>query len=591
MAHTYKQSIKNRTLFVFIIFTIAYLLIFAKLVQYQILDRDMLIAKGGNVKLSTLPLPADRGGVFDRNGVALSVNVDSVTVFADPSMIDDPKKSAEQVAKLFGGVPEDYIDGLSNKKSKYYRIARKVDLSYEEIVSKNKKEMPWLFVENESRRERPAKTLASQIIGFTDIDGKGLSGIELSYNKELAGQPGILKAELDRARRPIPGTRQIDKEPINGSNIYLTIDSGIQYIAEEALKNMADVYKPDSAVAIVMNPQTGEVLAIANYPFFNPEKITKNDKDILRNRAVTDRYEPGSTMKVLTVAAGLSEGIKPREKITVCTGVDNIGNSRYRCHLTNKWASGHGSVDCYSIIENSCNIGAAHIGFRIGSEKIYEYYKAFGILDDPWDASGYQVSGSLEDFNKWSKIKLANVCFGQGISCTPMHVASIYCAIANGGTYIKPQIIREIRDSKHDIVKPFEVKESHRVIKAEIAKELTKMMMSCVENGTGKNADTEDWYVAGKTGSSQMARKDARGYEPGAFIASFYGFAPATDPKIVIGVVVTKPKGSHYGGSVAAPVFKEIAEKALWQMEIPADKPGKINIPKNKKDADKKKLV
>jgi cell division protein FtsI/penicillin-binding protein 2 len=426
------------------------------------------------------------------------------------------------------------------------------------------------------------------VIGFTGIENTGAEGIEHVSNNILKGSDGKYRAELDGERRVIPETRHIERQPVDGKDVYLTIDMTIQHIAEQALANMAEKYHPKSACAVVMDPSTGEILALANYPTYDPNKARKTSPSLWRNRAVADLYEPGSTLKTVTASAALNEGFSPNTALAYCNGCEKMAGGRIRCVLHRPYLDGHGSTNMFRMIEQSCNIAAAHLALRLGSEKLYKYEKAFGLLDRPNAGFGCEAVGSIEPPDDWRRIRLANIGFGQGLAVTPLQMASVYATIANGGVRVEPRIIREIRNSDGTIYRAFKPGKQTRVISKEAALMATKLLRSCVDNGTGKTARIDGRTVAGKTGSAQVARVNGRGYEPGSFIASFMGFAPATRPRLVIAVVAKSPQGSHWGATVASPVFQEIGEKSLWYLKVPSDAPGGNEIKPKRYDDPKR---
>ncbi|MGC8863812.1 MAG: peptidoglycan D,D-transpeptidase FtsI family protein, partial [Armatimonadota bacterium] len=346
---------------------------------------------------------------------------------------------------------------------------------------------------------------------------------------------------------------------------------------------------PASACALVLDPHSADVLAVANYPTYDPNNALKSPPARWRNRAVADLYEPGSTLKVVTIAAALNEGYSPNTVFACCKGRERLKGGSLPCSLHYPFMSGHGPVNMTKIIQYSCNIGAAHVAMRLGATRLREYEKAFGLLERTGAGFGCEAVGRLAPADRWPLIKLANVGFGQGIAVTPLQMACVYATIANGGVYVRPRIVREIR-YRDRTVKPQEVCDRRRVISEQAAAQLTKMLVRCVEDGTGKNAQIEGRAVAGKTGSAQIPNPNGRGYLPDAFVASFIGFAPAYNPRLVIAVVVNRPKGSHYGATVAAPVFREIAEKALWYYRVPSDTPGGPET-RHKQEGDRNRLV
>lgn len=575
----------------FVLFVLLYVALGARLAYVQVANRQRFVDWADSIRLRTKSLPASRGRICDRQDRVLAVSIEASTVFAHRPELKDIPQTAARLAEMLGtdaaGIEAKLRSGTSNTiwiaKRVDPRIGREIRLGYKirvQRIVKNKikyidkrEQLPGIGVQSDVKRVYPAGSLAAQVLGFTNSENKGAEGLECFDNRLLTGTPGSMTTEVDAQRRPIPETCHTVSNPVDGKDIVLTLDTNIQQMAEDALSKMAQTYHPESAAAVVLDPRTGEVLALANYPSFNPNTPAKSKPIVWRNRAVADLYEPGSTLKVVTVAAGLNEGMSPHAIMANCARTEKIKGGKITCTVHPPFMGGHGAADMYKIIQYSCNIGAAHIGMRLGAKKLYGYEKAFGLLD-PIDAGfGCEAVGFMLPPEDWRLIKLANVAFGQGIAVTPLQMAAVYGAIANGGVYRQPWFIKEVRGDD-GVVKETTAPKPRRVVSRDAARELTKMLMICAEEGTGKPAQIEGRTVAGKTGSAQIA-KSRGGYESGAFIASFMGFVPASRPRLVIAVVVRRPQGSHWGATVAAPVFKEIGEKALWYLKEPSDAPTK----------------
>lgn len=597
MSSRHRGFVQKRTTWLFVVFTLLYLAVAARLAYVQVLDKDHYVKWATEIRARERSKTAERGCIYDRNGRLLAVNMETASVFANLKDVENPEKTAVQVASLMGEDARTIEEKLSGKRS-FVWLGRQVDPEIGDAIWKRRDELRGVGMQRDTKRVYPAGILAAQILGFTNIDNHGVEGLEHVQDKFLRGVDGLYRAEIDGDGRVIPETRNVVREAEDGKDVYLTIDTTIQHITEQALGAMAKTYKPQSACAVVLDPETGEILALANYPFYDANNARNTKSSLWRNRAVADLYEPGSTLKVVTVAAGLNEGLKPGQVVCGCKGVEQIPGGRVRCSLHHPYMSGHGSVDLDMIIRHSCNIGAAHVAFDIGGDKLYSYLKGFGLLDKVDAGFGCEAVGIIAPPDKWRTIRLANIGFGQGINVTPLQMAAVYATIANGGEYVKPHIIKEIRNSDGSVYKSYSRKPLRRVISEEAAADLAKMLMSCVDDGTGKTAGIDGRTVGGKTGSAQVAKTNGRGYDPGAFIASFMGFAPAKDPRLVIAVVVNRPQGSHWGATVAAPVFREIGEKALWYLRVPADAPSKKDKETQKKkeqrqqqDGDQKRLV
>ncbi len=572
VGRSYKERVKKRTIWLFLILSVLYAGLVGRLVYIQLYNASHYKKWANSIRLRDINVPASRGTIYDRAGRILAVSIDSTSVYVNRRELKNPAKTLAQVAAVLGEDPIELRKRVNSRNTIVW-LSRKIDPRVADRLRRPGLNLPGVGFEKDPKRIYPARTLAAQILGFTGFDNRGREGAERVLDGLLRGKDGLIRAELDARRRIIPETRHIVREPENGKSVFLTIDTTIQHITEQALTKMARQYHPRNACAIVMDPCTGEILALANYPTYDPNKPGSVSPEVWRNRAVADLYEPGSTLKVLTVAAGLNEGMASRTVFAYCSGREKMHGGFVTCPLHYPFNSGHGPVDMYKIIQHSCNIGAAHIAMRLGSAKMRSYEKAFGLLDRVEAGFGCEAVGYVEPAKDWHPIRLANMGFGQGIAVTPLQMACLYSTVANGGVFMQPQIVREVRNSDGSLCRSFRPKRLRRVISQRAARELTKMLVNCVEDGTGKAAKIEGRTVAGKTGSAQISRTKGRGYEPCAFVASFIGFAPAYKPRLVIAVVVHRPQGSHWGATVAAPVFREIAEKALWYLKVPADSP------------------
>jgi len=593
------STIRKRAVPLFILFLIAYAVVIGRLAYIQFIRNDEYREWATKIRFRDNAIRASRGSIYDRNGRPLAISIEAASIYVNRREVSDTATTSYQVASLIAGDAERIQAEIEGHKTIAW-IAKKVHPSLGDAVSKgypvlkNGKQchlrLPGVGVAKDTKRVYPAGSVGANILGFVDFENKGLEGAESVLDGVLTGMDGLERVELDARRRVIPETRRRVRQPENGRDVFLTIDTNIQHVAEQALARMADKYHPTSACAVVMDPNTGEVLALANYPSFDPNNPRAKPSSNWRNRAVADLYEPGSTLKVVTVAAGLNEGLNPHVPVVYCKGRERIRGGGIPCSLHHPFENGHGAADMYRIIEASCNIGAAHIAMRLGAEKLRGYEKAFGLLERPNAGFGCESVGYLTPAKDWPLIQLADIGFGQGIAVSPLQMACVYSTIANGGTYVQPRVIREIKNSDGTVCRAFKPKPLRRVISKAAAEELTRMMVGCVEDGTGKTAQIDGRTVAGKTGSAQMAKANGRGYESGAFVASFMGFAPAYKPRLTIAVVVTKPQGSHWGATVAAPVFQEIGEKALWYLRVPADAPTKQEE-KRKPRTDVKRLA
>ncbi|MEN6584088.1 MAG: penicillin-binding protein 2 [Armatimonadota bacterium] len=588
MASRQRGLVKKRTTWLFLLFSLLYVAVAGRLVYLQVIKRDYYKAKAERVRERTYPVRATRGTIYDRNGRALAVNIDTASVFANTRDIRDISKTSVRVAALLDqdtNVIEEKLNGTRH----FVWLGRQLDARIGDRIWNERNKLPGVGMQRDTKRIYPAGALAAQIVGFTNYENQGAEGLERVLNSQLQGKNGKFTAELDSERRVIPETRHVLKNAEDGRDVYLTIDMTIQHITEQALAELAEKYHPRSACAVVMDPRTGEILAIANYPTYDPNNARKTKSALWRNRAVADLYEPGSTLKTVTAAAALNEGISPYQVIAHCTGREKIAGGRVSCTLHHPFQNGHGGVDMLKMIQQSCNIGAAHLALRLGAKKLYSYEKAFGLLDKPHAGFGCEAVGYMDKPDQWRPIRLANIGFGQGMAVTPLQMTGVYATIANGGVRVEPQIVREIKNRDGTTFRAFKPGKATRVISKDAAMSTMRLLKSCVDVGTGKPGKIDGRTVAGKTGSAQVAKENGRGYENGTFIASFMGFAPVMSPRLVIAVVVNRPQGSHWGATVAAPVFREIGEKSLWYLKVPSDTPS--NEEMRRQENERKRLA
>ena len=574
MRRSYGKLVRKRTDTILLLFALAFVGLALRLTYLQAVRPGKYAALAKKIRSSTVVIPAERGLILDRCGRTLAANVKASSVGVRPARIQSKQEAAELLGRELGKGAGRWLEAMNSSK-KFVWLARNVEprvgLAVKDAVKRG--EMKGIEVQEQTRRIYPCDETACHVIGFTDIDGKGLEGIEKSANSLLRGTDGYVLAELDAARRIIPQTRGRYVKPVNGQDMVLAIDANIQHIAEEELAKSARDCRAAGGSVVVLDPRTGEVLAMANYPTYDPNNRSTFEADCRRNRAVTDMYEPGSTLKIITAAAALEEGMKPSTTFH-CPGFLNVGKRRIKCVVHAPFTHGHGAVDIPTIIRYSCNVGAAQIGMRLGADKLYEYEKKFGFGRNPGSGATGEMPGYLARPYTWPAVQLANVSFGQGIAVTPLQMACAYSVIASGGVYHQPKLIREIRTKEGKIVQRYSgATKGKRIITRETAAAIANMMTAVVEDGTGKAAKIEGIPVAGKTGTAQKAP-----YGCGKCVGSFGGFLPADNPRLVIFVTIDEPQGSHYGGVVAAPVFREIARRVIWYLRVPRRTPGETNV-------------
>ncbi|MDX1933577.1 MAG: penicillin-binding protein 2 [Capsulimonadales bacterium] len=577
--------VQERVLPIFLLLALAHAALAARLVYLQVVKRNDFVREARELRSRTVELPARRGEMLDRYGNPLVRNEPVCDIVLDPNLwfaarasdetAETLKRSAiERLSALLPGID---VRGIVEKRG----IVKGSTGSYRTIVIA--REMPEKLGERIKQQQilgagvRPAVRrsavlgdLAPQVVGITGTDGEGLEGLESALQHgptySLKGRPGELQAEFD-SRGMIPGTIRNHRPPQHGTNFVLTLDADLQHTVQEALGKAFLAARAEAATAVVLDPATGDILALANYPTFDINHWEKSDSVARMNRAVTATFEPGSTMKVFTIAAALEEGKITPESHFFCNWSRRIGRRTIHCHDGQK----HRNQDVTTVLANSCNIGTAEIGFGLGQTRLYHYLRKFGFGERPKSGLPGEEPGVLEAPEKWSDIRWANIAFGQGMTVNAIQMAAAYGAIANDGMYRRPRIVRGIRDEVGQ-TELRKVEEGRQVISPRTARTVRKMLLAAMEVGTGKPARLDGYTAGGKTATAQVARTGGRGYSPDEFISSFIGIAPVEKPRFVIAVSVSKPKGGiHYGGAVAGPVFKEIAEKALLAWRVPRD--------------------
>jgi stage V sporulation protein D (sporulation-specific penicillin-binding protein) len=402
------------------------------------------------------------------------------------------------------------------------------------------------------------------VLGFAGDYNQGLEGMESAFDKQLAGINGRLLVEYDAAGQEIPESTRKYIEPEQGLNVVLTIDQTIQYIAERELDKIMQEHSPKSATIVVMDPNTGDILAMANKPDFDPNEFQKYPAEARRNGAVADSYEPGSTFKIVTLAAALEEGVtKPGDQFY------DPGYIKVNGETINCWAGGgHGSQTLAEVVQNSCNPGFITLGLRLGTQRLYKYINGFGFGSPLGIELSGEATGIVIPEDQVKPVDLATISMGQANTVTPLQMVTALSAIVNGGKLMKPHIVKELTDREGEVVKRFEPEVVRQIISEETSKLEREMLEAVVSKGSGRNAHIEGYSVGGKTGTAQKPAPGG-GYSATDYIASFIGFAPVDDPQLVAIVVVDTPKGSYYGGTVAAPAFREVVGDSLRYLEVP----------------------
>jgi len=550
---------KMRILLVGLFFCGAFAAIITKAVHLQVYRSQWLsqIATGQYEKLLTTS--GQRGIIYDRNMREMAVSVNVTSIAAYPSRIKDVAATARPLARILkldaGAVKKRLAAGKS-----FVWIKRKT--TAKETSQVKELDLPGIDFVQEYNRYYPNTTLAAQALGFTGLDGEGLEGIEFYYNRQLTGADKnftVFKDALGNGFSPESRELVTDK----GHNLVLTIDGTIQYITENALQQAIGQYSAVSALAIVMQPQTGALLAIAHYPTINPNSYLDFDRFRWRNRAITDPFEPGSTFKIFSAAAALEYGnIKPDDIFFCENGAYKIGKNVV--HDVRR----HGWLSLQQIIKFSSNIGAVKVGEKVGAKKLYQTFRNFGFGEKTGIDCPGETTGSLSHYSSWSDIDVGAISFGHGLSVSAVQLITAVSAIANDGILMKPYIVEEVTDQNGLSVKKFEPQVVRRAVSARTAEIVKKILKTVItEGGTGVNAALDGYSVCGKTGTARKLDENGK-YSDSKHIASFVGFTPADHPQIAILVVIDEPKEIYYGGAVAAPVFKDIAQQTLNYLNV-----------------------
>lgn len=570
-----KKQLKKRVVTVGILFALFYMVICGKAVYLQVFRGSWLSKKAAEQYNKSLTFKGKRGAIYDRNHRELALSVDVTSVAAYPKKISDPVKTAKALAKELDMDHAGLYRKLSSKRN-FVWVKRQI--SPKESARVKEIGISGMDFISEHNRFYPNRNLAAQVLGFTGTDGRGLEGLEFFYDSLLGGNEGeytMLKDAHGRgivSRNMTSGGPDYENEPsiqdllniYSGKNLILTIDESIQYIAEKELRRAVTTHDAKSGLVVVMAPFTGEILSIAHYPFFNPNVFSKSRPEDWRNRAVTDAFEPGSTMKIFTAAAALESGIcKPENRFYCEKGRYRVGDYTIHDIKRSEW------LTLSNIIRYSSNIGIVKVAETIGPEIMYNNLKNFGFGEKTGIDSPGETTGILADYRRWSKIDQGTIAYGHGISVSAVQLITAVSAIANGGVLMKPYLVQAVIDHTGEPVKRNLPKERKRVLSPETAVTLKHMMQAVIEKGgTGEKAQVEGFMACGKTGTAQKLDENG-GYSKEKYLSSFVGFAPMDKPEITVLVVINEPKGDYYGGLVAAPVFQKVVKETLHYLNVP----------------------
>jgi cell division protein FtsI (penicillin-binding protein 3) len=532
-----------------------------RLVQVQGLDSRRFAALAADQRERRFVLPPQRGLILDREGRPLAMSVDMQTVVANPRVVRDEDRTAtaRSIAEALGADPASILAKLS-KPNGFVYLARKIDPAAAERV--RRLGVPGVEVLPESKRVYPGGRLASHILGFAGLDNEGLEGLERQYDDLLRGRPGELLIERDPTGRSIPVGRNSQTAPVAGHDLVLTIDREIQHTAQAALAQAVTTWNAKGGSIIVLDTRSGDILAMANAPDFDPNDVAGSSAADRRNRAVVDVYEPGSASKVVTAAAALESGVVEASDVMQVPDRFKVGRKTFHD------AHPHRTLELTfaEVIEQSSNVGTIKVALELGRERLHSWLRRFGYGRPTGLGFPGESSGILPAPDKWWESSMGTIPIGQGVAVTGLQIASVYATVANGGLAVQPRLVRATVDAsgKRQEAAPAQ---RRRVIGSGTARTLTRILLGVTEgaHGTGRAAAIPGYQVAGKTGTAQKPRTDSRGYA--GYIGSFMGFAPAGDPRLVVAVILDEPT-PIWGGVTAAPAFKEVMQFSLRRLGI-----------------------
>jgi cell division protein FtsI (penicillin-binding protein 3) len=560
MTETRIEGLRTRTLIFAACLALAFLGLLGRLGYLQVWKHDEYARLAENQHAKTVPLRPKRGPILDRGGQTLAVSSRADALYVTPGKVEDPSRLAARLAAILGEPARDVARRLTVSK-KFAPVRRRLTPDMARAVRELRD--PSLTLVEDSLRLYPNRELAAQLIGFEGAEGKGLAGMEQVWDAHLAGVEGRAVVERDALGREVTGAPIVLKPSVAGQGITLTIDATIQYLAEKEVDAAWRRTRAKSAMAVAMDPRTGEILAIAIRPTYNPNAFGTATDDDRRVRAVTDPFEPGSTFKVIMAASALEEGVvRPTDRVFGENGAITIANA-----TIHDWKK-YGWLTFAEVLQNSSNVGSIKVGMQLGKERYYKYMTGFGFGSLTNLGLPGESRGQLRPPAQWSGLSLATMSIGQEISVTAVQMVTAFAAVANGGRLMQPQIIRAVLDAHGREIRSFEPRTVRQVISPETARTLTEMMVNVVANGTGRHAAIAGYDVAGKTGTAQKLDPATRRYSRAPGVLSFVGFVPADDPRLAMIVLLDEPKNEKWGSEAAAPMFAAIGREALRYLNV-----------------------
>jgi cell division protein FtsI (penicillin-binding protein 3) len=540
--------------------------VFGRLGTLQFIEHSYYLGRAHRQQQRTVEITPKRGAIFDRNMHPLAMSTEVESAYAIPTELGDNK---DQAARLLSGIveiPRDVLASKFDSGNTFVWVSRKLPPAKSDAIKELN--LKGIYTMKENERFYPNRDLAAHVLGFVNLDEKGISGLEFQLDKEVRGKGDRILVMADARQRWFDGEQAKRDE---GANVVLTLDTKVQYIAERELQAAIARTHASAGTVIIQNPNTGEVLALANWPKFNPNSPGDAKPETRMNPAVSGIYEPGSTFKLITLSAAIDQNLARPDEVFDCeNGAVTVSGHKIHDHKR------FGMLTVSDILAQSSDVGAIKIALRLGAPRFYEYIRAFGFgqktgIDLPWESRGM-----LGPLDTWSGISIGTISMGQEVGVTPIQMVTAVSAIANGGNLHKPYLVSEIRKGDQllysgDAVRP----DPRPVLRPETAATIRRLMEGVIlsQHGTGKSARLDGWTAAGKTGTAQKIDPNTKRYSPSQYIASFTGFAPINNPAVTILVSLDSPVGEHEGGQVAAPVFKRIAEQVLPYLDVPRDVP------------------
>jgi cell division protein FtsI (penicillin-binding protein 3) len=558
-----------RTVIIIICVFVWGLFIFGRLIQKQVVEHDDYVRKAEMQQQSQDEINAPRGIIYDSRMDPLATNTTLSRVIAEPRRIEDIPGTAEKLASILGIDRKTLLARMEMPARRAYLVVeRRIDEKKEKAIKDLNLE--GVYFEDENVRSYPGNDLACHVLGFVNMNGDGGAGIEQEYDKYLKGKPGLYTFARDGRRNPRIYQTQMEVQPVQGNNLFLSIDKSIQYIADRELAAGVENAGARAGTAIVMEPGTGRILAMSNYPRFDSNKYNEYKSEYWYNRALTGVFDPGSTFKVPVIASVLQEGVTRQDELIDCqSGTFSIGGHVIRD------TSSYGRINFQKILAVSSNVGAAKLGLKMGRERLYESIRAFGFglptgIDLPQEDSGI-----LHHWNKWSELSTGQISYGYEISVTSLQMLTAVNVIANGGFRVRPSIVDRIIDSEGNLIRE-NTPERERILDEKTASDIADALKNVLlPGGTARRAALNGYVAAGKTGTAQKLVKDPvtgkNQYSRSRYIASFIGFAPLPNPRITVLVQLDEPRNGYYGGEVSAPIFQKITQETLMRLKVPPD--------------------